>query len=71
VELARESHAHAVAAGAAPFHEAASVRYAAFTDLLQTLVAAGHPVTCVSTWKGWLEIDTFEDYQRAWAEIRS
>jgi phosphoenolpyruvate phosphomutase len=71
VELARETHARAVAAGAAPFHEAASIRYAAFTDLLQTLVAADHPVTCVSTWKGWLEIDTFEDYQRAWAEIRS
>lgn len=71
VELARQTHARAVAAGAAPFHEAASVGDAAFTDLLQTLVAAGHPVTCVSTWKGWLEIDTFEDYQRAWAEIRS
>jgi phosphoenolpyruvate phosphomutase len=71
VELARETHARAVAAGAAPFHEAASIRYAAFTDLLQTLVATDHPVTCVSTWKGWLEIDTFEDYQRAWAEIRS
>ena len=70
-ELLRETYAHALAAGAAPFHEAESVRQASFTDALQALVAAGHPVTCVSTYKGWLEIDTFDDYQRAWAEIRS
>jgi phosphoenolpyruvate phosphomutase len=71
IELAREAYQQALAAGTAPFHEADGVRQAAVTDLLQALVAAGHPVTCVSTWKGWLEIDTFEDYQRAWAEIRS
>ena len=35
------------------------------------LFEGDHRVTCVSTWKGWLEIDTFEDYQRAWAEIRA
>ncbi|OGK99672.1 MAG: phosphoenolpyruvate mutase [Candidatus Rokubacteria bacterium RIFCSPHIGHO2_12_FULL_73_22] len=70
-ELLRETYARALAAGAAPFHEAESVRQASFTDALQALVAAGHPVTCVSTYKGWLEIDTFDDYQRAWAEIRS
>jgi phosphoenolpyruvate phosphomutase len=71
VELTRNTYQRALAAPAAPFHEAESVRSAAFTDLLQSLVAAGHPVSCVSTWKGWLEIDTFEDYQRAWAEIRA
>jgi phosphoenolpyruvate phosphomutase len=71
IELARETYQRALAVGTAPFHEADGVRQAAFTDLLQVLVAAGQPVTCVSTWKGWLEIDTFEDYQRAWAEIRS
>lgn len=71
VEAMREVHRRARAAGASPFHEAESLGQAAFTDLLQVLVAAGQRVTCVSTWKGWLEIDTFEDYQRAWAEIRS
>jgi phosphoenolpyruvate phosphomutase len=71
IELARETYLHALHAPAARFHEADSVRQAAVTDLLQALVTAGHPVTCLSTWKGWLEIDTFEDYQRAWAEIRS
>lgn len=70
-ELLREAYARALATPKAALHEAASVRAAAFTDLLHVLVAAGQPVTCVSTWKGWLEIDTFEDYQRAWAEIRA
>jgi len=71
IARAREAWAAALARDPAPFHEAESARRAAFTDLLQALVAAGQPVTCVSTWKGWLEIDTFEDYQRAWAEIRA
>jgi phosphoenolpyruvate phosphomutase len=71
VAAMREVYGRALAAGTAPFHEAESLGRAAFTDLLQALVAAGQRVTCVSTWKGWLEIDTFEDYQRAWAEIRS
>jgi phosphoenolpyruvate phosphomutase len=69
-ELLRAAWARARAAGG-PLHEAETPRQAAFTDLLQALVDEGHPVTCVSTYKGWLEIDTFEDYQRAWAEIRS
>ncbi|HSE93641.1 MAG TPA: isocitrate lyase/phosphoenolpyruvate mutase family protein [Methylomirabilota bacterium] len=70
IVTARETWARARAADPAPFHEAESAARADFTDLLQVLVAAGQPVTCVSTWKGWLDIDTFEDYQRAWAEIR-
>jgi phosphoenolpyruvate phosphomutase len=71
IEAMRAAWRQALAAGPAPFHEAESLDRAAFTDLLQALVAAVQQVTCVSTWKGWLEIDTFEDYQRAWAEIRS
>jgi phosphoenolpyruvate phosphomutase len=71
VDLARQTYQRALSGTAAPFHEAEGVRNGAFTDLLQSLVAAGHPVSCVSTWKGWLEIDTFEDYQRAWAEIKA
>jgi phosphoenolpyruvate phosphomutase len=71
VAAMRDVYGRALAAGTGPFHEAETPGRAAFTDLLQALVAAGQRVTCVSTWKGWLEIDTFEDYQRAWAEIRS
>jgi phosphoenolpyruvate phosphomutase len=47
------------------------VERAAFTDLLQELVDRGEPVQCVDVYKGWIEVDTFEDYQRAWAEIRA
>ncbi|MGH7392039.1 MAG: isocitrate lyase/phosphoenolpyruvate mutase family protein [Candidatus Rokuibacteriota bacterium] len=71
IAAARETWARARAADPAPFHESESAARADFTDLLQGLVAAGQPVACVSTWKGWLDIDTFEDYQRAWAEIRA
>jgi phosphoenolpyruvate phosphomutase len=60
-----------MAAGARPFHEADSPERAAFTDLLQELVARGETVACVDVYKGWLEVDTFEDYQRAWAAIKS
>jgi len=53
-----------------PFHEAPSVERATLTDLLQELVDSGQEVLCVDTYKGWLEIDSFEDYRRAWAEVR-
>ncbi len=51
------------------FHEADSLETAAFTDMLQELVDRNHDVACVDIYKGWLEIDTFEDYRRAWAKI--
>ena len=69
-QLAREAYHERRAAAAGRFHEADSLEQGAFTDLLQDLVERGHAVACVDVYKGWLEIDTFEDYQRAWAEIR-
>ena len=42
---------------------------AALTDLLQALVDKGLTVNTIDTYKGWMEIDTFEDYQRAWAQL--
>ena len=66
----RRAWDEARAAGGGRFHEADSAEHAAFTDLLQELVARGERVHCVDVYKGWLEIDTFEDYQRAWAEIK-
>lgn len=68
-QILREAYRDILARDPRPFHEAESIRTAAFTDLLQELVLQGHPVACVDTYKGWLEIDTFEDYQRAWAEL--
>lgn len=52
------------------FHEAGSVRDATVTDLLQELIDRGHEVRALDVYKGWLEVDTFEDYRRAWALIK-
>ena len=67
----RETRARLRRAHSGPFHEADSLERASFTDLLQELVDAGEAVSCVNIYKGWLEVDTFEDYQRAWAEVKS
>jgi phosphoenolpyruvate phosphomutase len=53
------------------FQEAESVEKASFTDLIQEIINEGTKVSCVDVYKGWMEIDTFDDYRRAWAEIRS
>jgi phosphoenolpyruvate phosphomutase len=52
------------------FHEAASLRQASFPDLIQELIDGGADVQAIDVYKGWLEIDTFEDYRRAWALIK-
>ncbi len=52
-----------------PFYEAPSFERAALTDLLQMLIDEDVPVRAVETFKGWMEIDTFEDYRRAWAAL--
>jgi len=54
----------------APYGEAPSLRQAKLTDLLQNLIDQGVAVQAVDTYKGWTEIDTAEDYQRACAELR-
>jgi phosphoenolpyruvate phosphomutase len=41
---------------------------AALPQLLQALVDRGDEVTAVDVHKGWMEVDSFEDYRRAWAE---
>lgn len=53
-----------------PFHEAQNIRKAAFTDMIQELIVTGQKVACVNIYKGWMEVDTFEDYQKAWAHIK-
>jgi phosphoenolpyruvate phosphomutase len=52
------------------FHEASSVSKASFTDLIQELIDQGHRVDAVPIFKGWMEVDSFEEYQKAWAKIR-
>jgi phosphoenolpyruvate phosphomutase len=52
------------------FHEAPSLEQASLTDMLQELIDRGQNVYAVNIYKGWMEVDTFEDYQRAWAYIK-
>ncbi|MFN3476832.1 MAG: phosphoenolpyruvate mutase, partial [Candidatus Methylomirabilales bacterium] len=52
------------------FHEADTFERASFTDMIQELIDLGYEVSCVEIYKGWMEINTFEDYRRAWAELR-
>ena len=59
--------AHKRSAG---FHEARSVSKASFTDLVQELIDEGHRIDAVPVFKGWMEVDSFEEYQKAWAKIR-
>ena len=53
---------------ALPVHESASLRTAKLTDLLQEVIRRGHPVASAGVYQGWLEVDTFDDYRRAWAQ---
>lgn len=70
-EIVRETWHDLVATHRGPFHEAPSLDRASLTDLFQEVVDRGHEVTCIDVYKGWMEIDTFEDYRRAWSEIRT
>jgi phosphoenolpyruvate phosphomutase len=54
----------------AGFHEAGNLSKASFTDLIQELIDQGHRVDAVPIFKGWMEVDSFEEYQKAWAKIR-
>jgi len=42
---------------------------ASVTHILQALIDRGRPVVSVDIHKGWMEIDTIEDYHRACAEV--
>ncbi len=52
------------------FQEAGAVSRASFTDLIQEIIDTGHTVNCVPIFKGWMEVDSFEEYQQAWAKLR-
>jgi phosphoenolpyruvate phosphomutase len=49
-------------------HEAPSLRTAKLTDLLQEVISRGHVIASVGIYQGWLEVDTFDDYRRAWTQ---
>lgn len=68
--LKRAYHQAAKQYAAKGFHEAGSFTKASFTDLIQELIDHGQDVACVSIYKGWMEVDSFEEYQQAWAKLR-
>jgi phosphoenolpyruvate phosphomutase len=53
------------------FHEAGEFVKASLPDLIQELIDTGVTVRAVPVYKGWMEVDSFEEYQKAWAKIRS
>ncbi|HEV8242972.1 MAG TPA: isocitrate lyase/phosphoenolpyruvate mutase family protein, partial [Nitrospirales bacterium] len=70
IDLLRSVYKTIAANPSAPLHEAPSVAKASLTDMLQELVNRGHEVSCLTIYKGWMEVDTFEDYQQAWADLK-
>jgi phosphoenolpyruvate phosphomutase len=69
-ELLKSAYKKAATRPDASFHEAPTLAKASLTDMLQELVDHGHTVACVTIYKGWMEVDTFEDYQQAWADLK-
>jgi phosphoenolpyruvate phosphomutase len=69
-QIVRELIAQLQAEHTGRLHDAASLVEATFPDLLQELIERGYDVQAVDVYKGWLEVDTFEDYKRAWALIK-
>ena len=53
-----------------PFQRAKTFQKAYLTDMLQELVDIGIKVHCVIIERGWKEIDTVEDYQKALKEFQ-
>ena len=63
VKIVRDSfHRLSKLANQHPFHEAARFDQARLSDLVQELLDQGLPVTAVDIYKGWMEVDTYEDY---------
>lgn len=54
-----------------PFHEAAAFEMASFSDLLQEMIDRGVTVSCLDIYKGWVEVDTFDDYRNMWGEVEA
>jgi phosphoenolpyruvate phosphomutase len=44
---------------------------ASLTHVLQTMIDRGTPVVAVEIHKGWMEIESFDDYRRAWREVQT
>ncbi len=52
-----------------PFQRARSFQKAYLTDMIQEMAELGFPVHCITIERGWREIDTVEDYEKASREL--
>jgi phosphoenolpyruvate phosphomutase len=50
---------------------AEGLEQASLTHVLQAMIDRGEPVVAVEIHKGWMEIESFDDYRRAWREVQS
>ena len=69
IQWLKETYEAGKQKGSLPYQEAAQFHLALLTDLLQEMIDQGRPVKALEIYKGWLEVDTFEDYRRAWAKL--
>jgi hypothetical protein len=51
------------------FQRASTFEKAYITDMIQEMVDLGVPIHCVIIERGWKEIDTVEDYEKAIAQF--
>jgi phosphoenolpyruvate phosphomutase len=63
-------HRLAKSANQHPFHEAVRFERATLCDLVQELLDQGLPVTAVDIYKGWMEVDTYDDYVKVCEQIQ-
>jgi len=54
-----------------PFQESDSMMKGHFADLIQDMIDHGSEIFAVETYKGWMEVDDFEDYKKTWAELKN
>ena len=64
-----EKYEHLLKSHKGKFQNAPSLKKAYLTDMIQELVDLGIKVHCVIIKKGWKEIDTVEDYEKALKEF--
>lgn len=53
------------------FHNAPTFQKAQFTDLMQEMADRGEKVSTVDIRGGWIDLNTFEDYRRAWETAKA
>ncbi len=51
------------------FHHAKRIHEASLIDFFQELINQGEKISALEIWRNWIDVDTFEDYRKAWKFI--